>query len=259
MPRGELSVPEAPPAVGWLAETDWWGTGQGVLLAVLLLIPLALSPQDWAGWCLLYASFAVVLGPREIRVRPVLAWSLCLVLAVHHLAALVDTWLFTLPGGGVDAALFASRAEALVDRDLVFRLGSSFYSYLLAALYKPLGASPLIGREISVLAFAVALVYFVRLLQLLELQRFAPQLSLLFGLLPATIIFTSLTLREPLELALLITAVFYSMRALRGPRRLRSAGLVLVMAIGMGLLHMVLLLYAGLLALLFVLWPTGGG
>lgn len=164
--------------------------GEGVVSCFLILLSLALP----------------VFSAR-VRSRPGLLLVMWLVLALHHLAALVNCYLTPIPMAGEDALTFDRTAQGLL-------VDQPYHPYVagLHLVYHYLGCSQLLGCELSVLAFCLASMVFLALVDDLGYSAHAPILLLLFGCLPAALCGTSVTLRESYQALMILTATWMLMR-----------------------------------------------
>jgi hypothetical protein len=209
------------------------------------------------GWFFMFLSFLVVaFDPRIVRDRKLLV-VVCLVVLAHHIAVLVNAHAFTLPGGEYDANTFNHYAGHSDFAERGLRIGMRFYVNFLALFHIFWGDSVLTGGEVSVMAFVLSCLIFVRIVDLLGIDRHAPWLVLIFGLLPSMVIFSSLTLREPFELLLLLVGVYGGLRAFLRPAWW-AAPACIGSLLAMGLFHQLLLLYALVAAAIIFMVPLLG-
>lgn len=218
--------------------------------------------RDWAGWLVLVLSFLAIALVREARRNGRVARALFVVLALHHLVALTNAYLLTTPGADADAQTFQRMASEIAqgEEERTIGTGAHVYRLLLASVYRVFGVSHLLGEELSILAFLASCAVLLRTLHLLGLSERAPALLLLFGALPSMVFFGSVTLREPWQILFLVAAIH---AALRYQRRHRAVDLTkfAIFAVGMGMFHDALLIYATFLvgALAVLAMPGVGG
>jgi len=230
----------------------------GALFALAVLAaPFLLVPGDWAGWWLVLVCVGTLLVAPAVNRSPALLAAALTVLLFHQGASLVAAYGFPGELPLPDANYFHAYASNIAQYDpLRLRLGAGFYENLLSAVYKLFGDSLLLGQQVSVLCFTLSTVIFVRLLDRLQVRRWQPLWVLLFGLPLSVIVFTSLTMRESLQLVLFMASVDLALLARDG--RTAAALPALVCALVLGLSHAVLMAYAGGMLLLFVFWPVPG-
>jgi hypothetical protein len=87
------------------------------------------------------------------------------------------------------------------------------YISLLAYTYKYIYPSYLIGASISLFFYFLSLLYFIKILNLIEIkQKNILILLIFFCFLPTIIIYTSATIREPIQLFLTNIMIFYVLK-----------------------------------------------
>lgn len=118
------------------------------------------------------------------------------------------------------------------------------YAYALGEVYKVFGASLLLGSLLSCIAWlasALVLRSSLRLLQVSNVSQFAGQT--VYALLPSSVLWTSVTLREPYQLLCVNVMMHAALRILTRPSF--GAFLWLIAGAGLGaLLHGTLLVFA---------------
>jgi len=67
---------------------------------------LRIISNDWPGWLLILLSFYVVVRLRKKWKDDNLTFTLCLILAMHHVIALTNTYFFVIRGADADANRF---------------------------------------------------------------------------------------------------------------------------------------------------------
>ena len=139
----------------------------------------------------------------------------------------------------------------------VWSLGSDFYQSLLASVYDIFGISIWLGQSFSIVFFAISCVLLVWFAQALRLNNvFIGLALLLFGLLPSSLLFGSLTLRETFMTAFLMLGVYAAFSAIYETHRQRQWKLyawATVAFLAMGVFHMILLIYAIMISTLLFL------
>ena len=142
----------------------------------------------------------------------------------------------------------------------VWTIGSGVYKSFLASLYSAFGISLWLGQTFSIVFFALAAAnfcYFSRQLQLSSLSLAAA--LLLFGLLPSSLLYGSFTLRETFMTAFFMLGSYAGFLSIQAKNRQHQWLLYCCAFLAfflMGLLHMVLLVYAILVSALlcFILY-----
>jgi hypothetical protein len=131
------------------------------------------------------------------------------------------------------------------------------YSTSLGFFYRTFGASFLLGDELSILAFTLSCVVLVKLVDLLDLERFRIGIVLFFGLLPSAVIFRSVTFRESWQALFFLLSVYCAIRLRKQPGILIFL-FMLMSASCMALLHYGLRAYAIFLIITSIYWVFFG-
>ncbi len=165
----------------------------------------------------LLASLTLVI-PLRFRSNPALLVACWATLAVRHVAALINCTVTLIPMAEEDARTFNLTAQGL-------RTDPTYHPYVacLHKVYHYLGCDDLLGCELSILAFSLSLVVFVRLVEWRGYGHRAPALVLVFGLWPAGVLATSVTLRESFQMLLVLTATWSIVRRAPIPAMLSLA------------------------------------
>lgn len=217
-----------------------------VALAVLML-PIAAAPDHWASVLLFYASFALPVLFLQLRRRPTLLVAIWATIAARHAVAIGNAFyhdIFRAP----DAMMFHRTASAFaLAGGARFEPGAEFYRAMLSLVYSAASPSLLLGNETSVLAYSLSCIVYVRLMDLLKLDRLQPATLLVFGLLPAGLVYGSFTMRESWQVLFFISAVYFFLR-FRLMADPFSFLLGAASALSMGFLHNGLLVYSLILA-----------
>jgi len=230
----------------------------GLAVLAALVLPFAASPADWGAWGLVYSALALAwLDPVSARDRDG-GLGVLVVAAAHAALALLNSLAGPLPGAELDAAVFKSHGlDIAMYEPLRVALGTGFIENLLAALHTLLGNSSLIGDAAAAFAFTLASVFFLRLLHLLEVRRYRLWLVLAFGLWPTSLLFGSVTLREPFQLLAFTAMVYCALRPARGSSRLGWLLAAAAAGLALGMFHAAMLVYAAIAVVLLALWPSG--
>jgi len=222
--------------------------------------------QDWAGWLLMLFSFSIVLMWKHVRsdTKVVLAIWLCVVF--HHAVAYLSV--YTPPDAPSflnmyipDASSFHGdgvHVAGLPELVWKFRLGgviygSTVYVHFLGFFYRAFGSSHLFGKELSVLAFVLSCMVLVKLVDLLDLRRFRVGIVLFFGLLPSSIVFRSVTLRESWQALFFLLSVYCAIRLWK-QRGILNASFLLISASCLALTHHGLSRYAVYFIVISLYW-----
>lgn len=208
--------------------------------------------SSFAGWALFIVNLSLPALSRQVRERPGIAASLYFTIACHQAVSLLQVYFRPLPTINADAVAFNRFAMGLLDS---WNYEQIPYIAGLREIYRYLGASHLLGCQISQLGFVVALLVFLELLKLLKADSRIPQLILLFGCLPSCILQTSAVQREAWQIAMFLTANTCLLHFfLRGPSwRIVAA---VVAALSLAFLHKGLCLLTLCLLPLALYWAS---
>jgi hypothetical protein len=252
MPSAGMPGARVFPALSWL----------GLVAMGALPLLIASFPQDAAGWVLLPLTYAVLMASSEFRRDGRLALAGVVVLTAHHLIAVANAFVGTVPGADADAVMFQRQASELAQGidfgDDLLGTGTFLYTHLLAFFYRLFGPSLFLGEELSVLAFALSCVVLVRLCGLTGVMRFHSGLLLLFGLSLSGLVFLSVTLRESWQVLFVLLSTDCALRV-RERASVRNIAFLVLSAACLGLLHQGLAAYAVFLVLAGVYWGVGTG
>lgn len=206
---------------------------------------------------LIALSFALLLASRTLRrLRPAEYLTVWLALVLHHVISLYSVYVGTVFGARADAQRFYNNAAYAAEntQHISFGMGAQFYEWYLAWIFRLcLGPSLLLAQTLAVLAFLVALIYLLKLKDLLRIKHGGLIIIVLFSLEPAMLLWTSVNLREPYQLLFLILVLYFGIRGKITGRKgdLLKAGAALV---PFGLLHNGLAAYAPLLFAALLWW-----
>ena len=210
--------------------------------------------NDWLGWLLILLSFYIVIRFGKKWKDDNLRFALCFVLAMHHVIALTNTYLFTFKGADADAHRFHRLAvEWAASGKLSVTGGAEFYQQLLGIFYRIFSPSHLFGEELSIIAFLFSCLILIKLIHLINLKKYQVGLLLMFGLLPTNLVLCSVTLRESYQILFFMLAVYWGLRFHLEPTK--GAMIFCVFsAIIMGFFHRALILYILFLLPVLFLW-----
>ncbi|HXI14010.1 MAG TPA: hypothetical protein VNM92_15400 [Thermoanaerobaculia bacterium] len=217
--------------------------------------------NDWAGWLLVDSSFLILLASATIRRRMAAFLAAVFTLIAHQCVALINTYGVTIKGAESDAVTFhalAAEMSALSNIDWIFTVDAAMYVQFLALFYKHLGASKLLGSQLSLVAFAVSIILIAKIADQLSLRRYTPGLILLAGLLPSVAIFTSVTLRESYQLCFFLLFAHSTLLVRKRPRFGNVITLLLAL-FGLSLMHKGLAAMSLVFLVLAAYWSTRGG
>ena len=210
--------------------------------------------SDWPGWLLLMLSFLIIIKSQKLWKDRNFTFALCFVISMHHLIAIINTYVFTFRGADADALRFNRLAIVWAKNGkLAFSIGHELYQQFLGIFYRIFTPSHFFGEELSILAFLFSCLVLIKLLQLVELEKYQIPIILLYGLLPANLVICSVTLRESYQILFFMLSLYYGIKYyfISG---MRYFMLFIFSALMMALLHKGLILYTFFLMFLFFLW-----
>lgn len=210
--------------------------------------------NDWPGLLLILLSFYVVVRLRKKWKDDNLTFTLCFVLAMHHVLALTNAYLFIIHGADADAVSFHRLGvEWAMDGKWSIMVGAKFYPQLLGIFYRIFSPSHLFGEELSIIAFLFACFVLIKLINLLNITKYRVGLLLIFGLLPTNLVLGSVTMRESYQILFFMLAVYWGLRF--HLEHTKGAMIFCVFsAIIMGFFHKALILYVLFLLPILFLW-----
>lgn len=132
----------------------------------------------------------------RVREHARLRWAVIAVLITHQVASCLQVALDGLPTMKSDPLAFHQYAT-----EGYGRLQSQPYAQFLHVVYDTLGASHMLGCQVSNVFFSIALVALLNLLFRMGCTRIAPTLVLMYGLPLSCVFNTAVTLREPAQMA----------------------------------------------------------
>lgn len=148
-------------------------------------------------------------------------------------------------GAGADAATFHRFATVIAEGGVPIgiRLTGYTYAQVLGQVYRVTGPSLLIGSLLSCAAWLASVWVLRASLRMLDIGGKSHALALwIYALLPSSVLWTAVTLREPYQLLCVTTMLFASLRILRR-QTLWSSALLLTLSIIVGtFLHAALLI-----------------
>tara|TARA_B100000315_G_C14594879_1_gene598292 strand:+ start:3663 stop:4940 length:1278 start_codon:yes stop_codon:yes gene_type:complete len=177
------------------------------------MISAMMQPVHVFGWLVvLYSSLPLLLSLRFLRGSH-LGLGFFLVVGAHHFVAIVNTFVMTLPDAGGDAERFHGRALQIARglRELEFVTGSEGYDNFLGLIYTTFGSSRFLGSEVSIFAFMLSCILFIKLMDTLGIE-YRLGTFLVSGLLPTLLIHTSNTMREAWEILFFMAVIYFGLR-----------------------------------------------
>jgi len=192
---------------------------------------------------------------REFRNSGQLMLAYWFVIVLHQAVAFTNAFWFTTIGASADAVSFHRMAMEVAQLGhVVFNDGASFYYNMLGVVYWIFGPSLMLAQQLTILAFSISCVVLVKILCQLELSRHKVSIFLAFGALPSMVFLGSVPLRESYQILFYMLVVYFGLKMHVTGGVNKYLIFMIISALGMGLFHHALLVYAVFLIVLFLLW-----
>lgn len=235
-----------------------------LLSGSLLILPLFIYPSDWAGWLLVYFSFALPLCFTRIRNDRKLLIIFMVVVAVHNAVSIYNVYGETIFGAGLDAIRFQDLARDIAtDKHPIWfaefdslEVGTSVYTRFIAAFYRVFGVSLLLGQSLSVIAYTLSCITVIYLAGTLRL-RFKRSILIVYSIAAPAIIYCSILMREAWQAWFFLLLAYLALQLRTTPSLLKSIG-VLACGLLLGMLHNGLFVYSLVLVTLSLYWGASG-
>jgi hypothetical protein len=235
-----------------------------IAFLLVLVMPLSFLTTEWVAVCLIYISFAVIWLNKDIRKDWRLLGIVLLTLSSRELASIINVYYATLQGADMDAIKFQDTAVSMAHSIQPswygefggLEMATNMYARFLSLFYRAFGDSLLLGQGLSILAYAITCLLVVKLAKELRLSKWSTGLVVLLGFLPSTIIFTSITMREPYQMLFFLMVLYFAIGVRKKPTLLKMT-LLVISGVVLAYLHNGLILYAVFLVCLSIFWGLG--
>ena len=178
-----------------------------------------IEPGFLVAMCICLVTLIMPVFSRELRQSKSMVVGYWFMVGLHQTVAFVNAYIIGL--GTVvepfpDARGLQLWGEKLaMSGDLHFSLGSEFYKHALGAVYSWFSPSHLLGEQLSILAFALSCIVFLKILRHLEVERYRLFTLLAFGACPTMILYGSITVRESYEVFFFMLTVYFGIKMAR--------------------------------------------
>jgi len=178
------------------------------------------------------------------------------VILLYQIVAFTNAYWFRTIGADMDAHSFHQIGiELSKGVGFVFSTDASLYMSILGWIYSWTSPSLIIGEQFSILLIGLSIIFFVKILDLLNLNKYQNPTVFLFAALPTMVLLGPLTLREPLEVFLLITVVYFGLKMRIYPnKKILNFCFLLLFCFLMGLFAKVLFLFSVIMITLLLIW-----
>ncbi|MCA9482388.1 MAG: hypothetical protein KC553_01500 [Nitrospina sp.] len=208
---------------------------------------------DLFGSIIFSFTFLILFIARPFRLTPGTFFSTWLALLAIQTTTIINEFMFRIKGAdGGDSEKFFILASKVAQSDgFYFNQKEILYSQIIGNIFKVFGTSRFLGSELSVLAFILSCYVILKILKILDLQKYAAPVILIYGLHPSGIIIKSVMLRESFQVLFFMVTVYWGLRFCR-EFNLKHLFFCGVSAIFMSLFHFALGIIALLVFILFI-------
>lgn len=214
---------------------------------------------DWSGILLMLLTFLIVYRYWSINRDNKLSFVLGLLVFFHQVIAVVNIYIFTLPGAEGDPLKFYYFAKNwAIDGKFTLAVGTKFYTQFLGMFFRIFGPSKLLGEELSILFFLFSCIILIKIIKLIDIKEYTIPILLIYGLLPTNLIFCSKILRESYQLYFFMASIYWGLRFKLESSK-NALMFCIVSALLMGLFQKALITYVLILIPLLLLWPIQTG
>jgi hypothetical protein len=176
---------------------------------------------------------------------------------IREVVATINVYFFKLPGSKGDARVFHEMAEIIASTgEYSFELGHLAFADFLGFIYRVSEVSFMLGHQLSILAFSLSCVVLLKIVSVLDFERYKVQTLLVYGSLPSVVLNGTFVLRESYEVLFMMMAVYFGIKLIKNNRNVLFNFSFLISLILMGVLHRALMAYAFFLLFIFIWWST---
>ena len=127
------------------------------------------------------------------------------VILLYQVVAFTNAYWFRTIGADMDANSFHVLASDISNSGIFhFHSDANLYKNLLGFLYWITSPSLIIGEQVSILSISISIIILVSITDLLKLNKFQTPIIFTYAALPTMFTLGALTLREPIQIFLLI-------------------------------------------------------
>ena len=136
-----------------------------------------------------------------------------IVIFLYQVVAFTNAFLFRTIGADMDAHSFHVLATN-ISQVGVFKFDSDagLYINILGLFYWLTGPSHILGEQLSMLSMSISIIVFVKILDLLKLNRYQVPLVFIYAAQPTMLMLGSITLREPFQVLFVILAFYFGLK-----------------------------------------------
>jgi hypothetical protein len=202
---------------------------------------------------------AIIILPfssSHFRKNKNLIQSYWIVILLYQVVAFTNAFWFRTLGADMDAHSFHVLAANISQvGEFQFASDASLYKNILGVLYWLTAPSHILGEQLSILSIAISIIVFVKILDLLKLNRYQVPLVFIYAAQPTMLMLGSITLREPFQVLFVILAFYFGLKMkIFLKNKITNFLFILLFSLMAGLLHKALFLYSMILIGVFLLW-----
>ncbi len=208
--------------------------------------------KDPAGLFLILATFTLPLWFKDCRQKSTLLIFTAVILICESVS-IANAFFFSTIGSNADALEFHMVACRIIRKDN-FDLfwGPGFYESFLSIVYTVSSKTMLVGQGLSIFCLVLSLIVYLKIGNILGLKEYRNAALLSFGLLPTVVFLCSLTLREPYQILLFSSSIYFFMLH-HIKKKWGFLILSLVLAVSMSLFSKGLILFAFFMIMMSIL------
>lgn len=186
-------------------------------------------------------------------------YSYWIVISLYQIVAFTNAFLFRTLGADMDANSFHVIGVE-ISKSGVFEFHSDvgLYKNILGFLYWLTDDAIIIGEQLSILLIGFSIVFLVKIIDKLKLNEYQTPLILLYAGLPTMFMLGAITLREPIQVSLLIISFYFGLKMkLDSKYKILNFCLLALFAFLAGIFHRGVLVFALFLIFVFLISDIG--
>jgi hypothetical protein len=187
-----------------------------------------------------------------------LVLSYWVVISLYQIVAFTNAFLVRTLGADMDANSFHVLGVE-VNNSGVFQFHSdaNLYINILGKFYSMTSNSIIIGSQLSILFIGISIVFFVKILNKLKLNHNQALLIFLYAGLPSMFMLGSITLREPIQVSLLLISFYFGLKMrIDSKYKVFNFCMLVLFALGAGIFHRGVFVFSIFFTFAFLVWNT---
>jgi hypothetical protein len=225
-----------------------------LIILTVFTIFIYSSPNDWFGILIIMFIYGIVISNKYFNSNKRIVFTIFVITSIKLLISITNNYYYIIYGAGDDAARFVQDASKIVLSNSPINLittGSSGFINFLAFIYKYLGISTFTSQNISILVMVLSMIFLLKVSRILNKEKYNVPILILFAIQPATLIYTSITMREPFQILFFTMTTYYVLVMLKTNKfNILFFIKFLISATILGMLHNGLLVFSLLLILI---------